>query len=382
MKYIKSYSRPEIWQTICYLLPLSFFILTGCPDNNNDKDDKYDPRNVTRIDNHLEVQPELVVDSERNVHLVYHGGVYDEARDVYYIWKSETGEWSEPVNLSNSGNDSRVPQIAVDSQDNLHVIWEEDGEGNGRTIYTMKQNDGDWSEPEFITENGNPLPQIALDNNDAVHVIGMGNVYRKLYNGVWSDPEVTPYIHNPALAVSSDGDVHIANDAQPTPIFYYYKVAGGVWSDLIEVNIADDYSWLPDIAVDEDETVYISWTERYTKQIKIRMRYPDGSWSAIDSIPDMEGAPWHQKLAVDEAGLHLVWIAHTEEWDYDVYYQHRTHEGVWQERQQISNTTTESLGPGIYIDNDQLYIAWHEKFEPSQNSNRDIYYITVNLNNY
>ncbi len=74
-----------------------------------------------------------------------------------------------------------------------------------------------------------------------------------------------------------------------------------------------------------------------------------------------------------------MWIAHTEEWDYDIYYQHRTHEGVWLERQQISNTTTESLGPGIYIDNGQLYIAWHEKFDAAKNSNRDIYFTTISL---
>lgn len=67
------------------------------------------------------------------------------------------------------------------------------------------------------------------------------------------------------------------------------------------------------VTVSIPENVNVSYTEKYTDYIKIRMKFPDGTWSEIDSIPDMEGDPWQSKLAVNDQGLHIVWKAHTDE---------------------------------------------------------------------
>ena len=322
MKYIKSYNRSEIWQTICYLLPLSFFILTGCPDNNNDKDDKYDPRNATRIDNHLEGQPELVVDSKGNIHMVYFGGPsYYEPLDVFYIWQNDAKEWSEPVNLSNSDNDSGVPQITVDSQDNLHVVWEEDGEGNAKTMYTMKKLNMDWTDPVYITNEYNLLPQIGIDHSETLHVAGDGFRLQYLQNisGVWMPMENpdTIAILNPNMVVSENGDVFIAAESGDMIELVTRNSESGIWQrEFITDSYA--YPWVGSVAVDDSGIVYVAWTVKFTDQIKIRMKYPNGTWSEIDSIPDMEGDPWRSQLAVDENGLYVVWNAHTETWDYDI----------------------------------------------------------------
>jgi len=79
------------------ILNFVFLIFTACPDWNdnddNDDNDIYDPRNVTRIDNHLEVQPDLVLDSKGNVHMIYFGSddYYTGIAEVYYIGSADKG---------------------------------------------------------------------------------------------------------------------------------------------------------------------------------------------------------------------------------------------------------------------------------------------------
>lgn len=370
------------------ILNFVFLIFTACPDWNdnddNDDNDIYDPRNVTRIDNHLEVQPDLVLDSKGNVHMIYFGSddYYTGIAEVYYIWRNQSGEWSDPVNLSNSSNDSRVPQIAIDSQDNIHVIWEEDNDGNGRTMYTMKQEDADWSEPIFITDSYNLLPQISVDSYDNLHVCGDGFRLQYLRNegGIWlpmENPD-TISILNPSMSVSKDGDVFIGAEGGNMIELVSRLESTGLWSREF-ITDSHAYPWVASVAVGENETVYISWTVRYADQIKISTRYPDGTWSEIDSIPNMEGDPWKSKLAVDEYGLHAIWNAHTDEWDYDIYYQMRTHGGEWKERQQISLTHTPSLDPAIYLKDNVLYITWIEILGETKRDNIDVYYQTVDI---
>jgi len=380
------FSRVSLHLSYLLFLSLSLSLLiTACNNGNKGDDDNYDPRNVTRIDNHLEVQPELVVDSRGNVHLVYFGGPsYYEPLDVFYIRQNDDEEWSEPVNLSNSSNNSIAPQVAIDYQDRLHVIWEEDGEGNGRTMYTMKEPNEDWTDPVYITGEYNLSPQIGIDEYGTIHVAGDGFRLQYLQNidGVWMPMENpdTISILNPNMVVSENGDVFIAAESgDMIELVTRYKETGQWKREFITDSYA--YPWVGSVAVDPSGTVYVAWTVKYTDQIKIRMKYPDGTWSEIDSIPDMEGDPWRSQIVVDEEGHHVVWNAYTEAWDYDIYLQTRTHDGLWLERQQLSLTTSASLDQGIFLKDNVLYTAWHEKYDRTKNSNRDIYYVKITISN-
>ncbi len=366
-------------RTSFILILISYILFTGCPEEPPEGD-HYDPRNVTRIDDHLEVQPELVVDSKGNVHLVYHGSIFEEARNVFYISKNLINEWSEPVNLSNSLNNSIAPQIDVDAQNRLHVIWEEDGEGDARTMYTMKESVEDWTEPIYITNAYNLLPQIGIDAQRTVHVAGDGFRLQYLQNigGVWmplENPD-TISILNPNMVVSENGDVFIAAESgDMIELVTRYKETGQWEREFITDSYA--YPWVGSVAVDPSGIIYVAWTEKYTDQIKIRMKYPEGFWSELDSIPDMEGDPWRSQLAVDDNGLHVIWNANTDEWDYDIYVQTRTHEGYWLERQQLSSTPEASLDQGVYLQAGLIHIAWAEHLSESKYGNWDIYYQVI-----
>lgn len=356
-------------------------LLTSCPEEKDNEDDLYDPRNVTRINNHLEVQPDLALDSEGSVHMVYHGSIYEDPREVWYTKRTDEGVWIEPVNLSNSASNSRKPQIAIDSHDRIHIVWQEDGDGMGRTKYTNKTADGEWLSPTFITENGNPLPQIFIDGNDDVHMAGMGysiyGTYRKTTDGVWGDIQQVYSNMNPALAVSYSGDAHVVHNVYS--LWHFFRNSTGEWSEQFKLDDNTNWPFPPDIAVWEDGSVYVAWATKYTDQVKLRVRHPDGNWSETDSIPDLEGSPWTVQVEVDNNAAHLVWNAHTEEGDFDIYYQMRRHDGKWLERANISVTPGASLDHDTLFKDGILHIAWAEKFEKPLTSNADIYFTIISI---
>lgn len=372
------------FQASRYLVILLLFLsFIACPENDSNEDGNYDPRNVTRIDDHIEAQPELAVDSEGNVHIVYFGGPeYNEPLDVYYVWKNENDIWSKPINISNSVNDSRVPQIALDSRENIHVIWEEDGEGNGRTKYTMKKINEDWDEPVYITSDYNGLPQIAVDGNDHVHIVGFGFrlQYRKKVGDIWMTEEVIDSIGiiNHTLKVSDSGNIFVVGEGgNPNRIELVTRFAAtGQWKREF-ISDSNYRPWAAAVAVGNNGKIYVAWTLADKDQINYRIKNTEGVWSEVDSIPNMIGDPLRSHLAVDDTGLHVVWNAHTEEWDYDIYYQMKSHNGDWSDKKQISLTTFPSLGQAIFLNGEVLFVAWHEIF--IKNINSDIYYETIPL---
>lgn len=377
-RFLSLIARLFIGGSLCLLL-------TSCPEENNEDENLYDPRNVTRKEDGIEAAPNLVIDSQGNIHMVYFAGPdYYAPFEVYYLWKGENGKWSKPINLSESENDSRTPKIAIDSEDRIHIVWQEDGEGTGRTKYTSKVSGGEWTEPLYITDSGNELPQIAIDGNDDLHVVGMGystyGLYLKNSNGLWGEIEQIYYNVNPAIDVSQNGDIHISHNS--SSLLYFNRYDTGDWGEQIELDGSGNSPRAPDIAVDSNGNVYIAWATKYDDQVKHKIRNTDGNWSVTDTLPYLEGDPWTVKVATDPNGIHIVWNAYTEEGDFDIYYQVHGQGGSWSERINVSLTPTASLFPVIYLKDNTLHLAWHEKLGDSLESNRDIYYTTISVADY
>lgn len=79
--------------------------------------------------------PSIVADSANTLHVVYHAGV-SAPWEIYYIYKPAGGEWSEPVNISQTAGDgSSYPDMIIDGDDGLHVVWYEDPAAGGGDVY-------------------------------------------------------------------------------------------------------------------------------------------------------------------------------------------------------------------------------------------------------
>ena len=365
------------------LLLIPLFLFMTCNDNNGD--DKYDSRNITRIDEHIESVSINAVDSEGKLHVVYQGHKYSDPRAVYYIHQKSNGKWTEPVNISNTENQIMTPHIAIDTKDNIHIVWQEFGTGNGQAYYSTKSQNGNWSQPISIIDEEVSRPQIEIDKYDNIHIAGDGfrGVYRKRENGIWLEKEgMGSTIVNHELAISAEGDVHVAFEAGDIWIGYLYKPKNGEWQERVLLgnpNNDNKRRWFVDTYCDDEGKVYISWNVKYEDKLKFIIKGLDGEWSEIDSIPNVIGDPYVSKIAEKDDVLHFIWASSIEQYDYDIFYQKRNPTGEWSEREQISLTEWPSLDPAISLDANLIHITWTELLEKSIRGNHDIYYETIEI---
>lgn len=115
--------------------------------------------------------PSIAVDSQDNIHVVWHGsgwGVNALKYNIQYRMRSPSG-WQEWIGLTAIDQYQYDPSIAVDSEDNVHVAWRGKGwgtyTGHNNIQYLVKTSSG-WQAQEGLTDvaSDQSHPAIALDS--------------------------------------------------------------------------------------------------------------------------------------------------------------------------------------------------------------------------
>jgi BNR repeat-containing family member len=243
----------------------------------------------------------------------------------------------------------------------------------------------------------------------------------------WTSGEST----NPAMAVDSNGGVHIAwSDATPGNWEIYYKASpdgGTTWGTAKRLTRTPDKSYRPDIAVVSGSVIHVVWYEEtssnrevyYSKstnggttwseakklagtvggnrapviaiysvnvlhvvwygaepgnsQIYYRRSLNGGAtWSAAKRLNWSSGNCFYPALAVDSTGgVHVVWYDYSPG-NAEIYYKRSTDGGTtWSTSQRLSVTSCPSYDPDIAIDSTGvIHVVWHENDTVAN----DIYY--------
>ncbi len=188
--------------------------------------------------------PSISVDSTGTVHVIwsehtnYGGSGLDD--DIFYKSKPKGGSWTATEVVSTeSTEDSWLPSISIDSDDTIHVTWEDwtdlEGAGNDWDIfYKCKPLDGSWATTEIVSSESTDdsgKPSLATDYKGAIHI-------------VWED--VTD----------------ITGSGIDCDIFYKFKESGGNWSTTEVVSTESNLlSWLSKIDIDNNKTVHVTWVD-------------------------------------------------------------------------------------------------------------------------
>ena len=101
----------------------------------------------------------IAVDSSDNLHVVWHGYAtgFTTRTQIWYN-KYDGSSWAGPVRISDyagmGGQHQRYPSIAVDGSDNLHVVWDGQATGylTGNQIWYNKYSGGAWAGPDRISD--------------------------------------------------------------------------------------------------------------------------------------------------------------------------------------------------------------------------------------
>jgi hypothetical protein len=182
------------------------------------------------------------------------------------------GEWSEPEDLSEAGENAHEPQVAIDPDGDAVATWNRWG-GSALIVQAAVRAAGDWSEPEDLSEMRLPgeVAPVAIDaagnavavwvHPDDGHHINRGILQAAVLpaGGEWSEPEdlsppgLDQAANNPAVATNGAvGAVALwrQNDGGEYRVQASVRPPGGEWSEPEDLSAAGEDADLPDLALD------------------------------------------------------------------------------------------------------------------------------------
>jgi len=188
----------------------------------------------------LSYYPALAADSNQNVRAVWYCWMTDNY-EVFYKHSTNGGStWSPARRLTWNSGSSCYPDIAVDSDGVIHVVWMDKTPGNNE-IYHARSSDGGstWSDAKRVTWAGGEcfVPAMAIDASNEVHVVWYNvtaDDYQLYYKKstdkglTWTSAQKLTWGSgtslDPAMAIDSAGTLHVVwRNAAAGNFEIYYK---------------------------------------------------------------------------------------------------------------------------------------------------------------
>ena len=202
------------------------------------------------------------------------------------------------------------PAIAVDSDDMVHITWDDDGrwDGNHEIAYTKL-------DPSQDDQDGDAADEPAITVVDDTRLTNL----------------VEAYLMAPRMAVDSNGHIHIVWDSYDT---IYYMQIDNNGNELVAETVIRSASLdkaSPDVAVDSNDNPHITWNDYEdtdsSETYYMMLNGSDGS-TLIDATlitPDnSEDSKGQSILVDDEDKVHVIWKDQRDDpqWGYvnSVYY--------------------------------------------------------------
>ena len=311
----------------------------------------------------LSSQRKLAIASDGSLHVTYTRKDHNGISQIYHAESNNGGEtWTEEQ-ITNAPRRHGFPSIAIDSKDNIHVAWEyREGSPGGSSEtcaiqYRVKTTT--WQPIEDVIRNQS-YPSIAIDSEDNVHLV-VGGYWGGAYNAHyvkyvkrgpsgWGSPETVSsngWANAPAIAIDQNNNVHVVYTHSPkygsySGLRYRERIPSGWQSEEI-IQEDDQGRGLSSMALDSSSNVYVVWDNADAGGIKIRKRTSSG-WQATGDVYTESG--YSQKnpvISIDGNDyLHVVWQGkYSESPD---YYQirHRRYTTSWQPLENLTSSIADN----------------------------------------
>jgi hypothetical protein len=371
----------------------------------------YRPINIINItsESYNQTYPRIAIDSSNNLHIVWHGSSSASPffYQIRYAKSTDRGNtWSSPINITSESYDQVHPITAIDSSNNLHIVWF--GPTSAFPYYVQiryaKSTDGGntWSSPINITSgNYNQIcPIIAIDSSNNLHIVWYGtssaspHIYQIRYakstdgGNTWSSPiNITSGSYDqiyPIIAIDSFNNLHIVWFGYSSAFPNYYQIRyakstdrGNTWSSPINITSGSYDQIYPRIAIDSSNNLHIVWHGFSSAFPNIRqIRYAkstDGgnSWSSPVNITSESYDQIYPRIAIDSSNnLHIVWYGTSSASPYirQIRYAKSTDRGnTWNSPINITSESYDQVYPIIAIDSsNNSHIVWHGRSSASR----------------
>ena len=332
--------------------------------------------------------------------------VVDDANKAHIIWQ-RSGYWTKTIDSGGNALTKEVfitshvvrgygsperyplgPQIAIDSNANIHVVWD-DGWQN---CYYQKF-DPDGNSISDVIHLGNQdniashVPSIAIDPiNNFVHIVHEDYVYqcedivydkldndgKVLINEVSVSSDISSHCEHSTLTTDQKGNVHVA----------FGSATGAWWRKVDQNGVARGGSvnmlsvptyMIMDIAVTPNGDVHMVWT--VDSEVRYARLDNNGTKLNEDVVVSKNGvSPGPPRIAAahKENTVHIVWHD-MRDGNAEIYYA-TMEEGSYNETPEnyrLTKDSAASLYPRIGVSpGDSVHVVWGDNRE----GNSEIYY--------
>ncbi|OGD24047.1 MAG: hypothetical protein A2Y69_05560 [Candidatus Aminicenantes bacterium RBG_13_59_9] len=226
-------------------------------------------------------RPALVIDSSDDLHIVWEDWTPGNP-EIYYKRSMDGGTtWTSGIEITWTAKNSWGPAMAVDSSDNLHVVWEDNTPSNFDIYYKKSPDAGaTWMEDKRLSWNSgwSAKPAVSADSASNVHIAWQDDTpgnnevyYKKSTDGgvAWTASKRLTWNSgasaSPAVAADSAGNVHIVwQDATPGAHDIYYKKSpdsGDNWGTGQRLTWNSGDSMYPAVAADSFGNIHLVWAD-------------------------------------------------------------------------------------------------------------------------
>ncbi len=279
-----------------------------------------------------------------NVYLIWEDARNGD-KDIYFGNSSDGGSTFGPnIRVDDDGGSSAQtePDIAVDSQGRIHVVWSDNREGIDHIYYSNSSDGGqNWVAAKKIddaTQNERSVPSISVSNNGHIYV-------------AWTDQREDAVVKNRNIYFTSsiDNGTSWAADKRlhdPTP-----------YIDQRDPDVASYNSY-----------VYVAWTDDSSSDKGVhfvRSLNDGGTFTAPIDLISSEPSTTQEKVSMDvdaTGNLYAVWKDNRQGVNIDIYFTRSVDNGAsWGTHVLAVDASTSCQNPVVNAFNSTYCsVAWHD----------------------
>lgn len=341
------------------------------------------------------VSPRIALDTGGNVNVVWTEYLNDPDNTEIYMLRSTDGgtNWGQKITVSDTSDISLNPDIAIDSSNNICVVWQEWVSSSTQyDIYLRRSTTSgtNWG-PSINISNSkweSSNPSIAIGSNGTIYLVWLERTYisgvdkydintsRSIDNGItWSQPVVITDVYcesAPKISISNLGTLAVVwrdgGCSNKGEIYFSLSTdQGAQWSTPVNIsNSIYAESTLPDVIFDYSANIFVAWKDDVSANAEIffsKSSNNGATWTSPLNISNDAGFSRSPSLKVDLAGnINAVWMDQTPG-NFEVYYSRSTDTGnTWSTPVNASNTSLDSQNPKLALNTaGYIFIVWIDK---------------------
>ncbi len=293
--------------------------------------------------------------------------------------------WSQSVNVSLSGANAEAPELAMDyigSVGNAVLVWHRYNGSNFIVQGSQLESGGSWSTPDNLSASGQDafIPEVAVDSNgNAITIFSRYNTSEftsctvsLLHGQNWSSSSTLSNPSQPAngpqVALDPSGNA-VAVWSEFNGTNYVIKTSnlpyGSSWSTVQSLSDSSQNAFAPSVSLDGDGNAVVAWLRfdgsNYIVQAAVASF--GGSWSTPVNLSSSGEDANNVMVKMNSAGQALVVWDQTSATDSCVYSASYSIGGTWGSTESVSSRGNFARFPSVGLDSSGNAVAVWLQFD-------------------